>query len=209
MSIDDEAGELIAAAVTRLEEEDFVRAYREVPGLRRYLWQPLAALAFVGVAGGAAYAALGPPSDAVPVAGIAGLAFLAWIAYGRRQIPRTQWRSLPEHAKQLRFEIRRHRFRTRTERSAYELVYEDFYSWHETEHALYLEQHPNNFVIVPKSAFASAEEIRAASEHLARVIQPRAGHQATVLGLTAPMRTLLLWALLIALLSGLYALVRD
>ncbi|MBN8611720.1 MAG: YcxB family protein [Deltaproteobacteria bacterium] len=205
MSIDDDAGELIAAAVTRLEEEDFVRAYREVPGLRRYLWQPLAALALVGVAGGAAYAALGPPSDAVPVIGIAGLAFLAWIAYGRRQIPRTQWRSLPEHAKQLRFEIRRHRFRTRTERSAYELVYEDFYSWHETEHALYLEQHPNNFVIVPKSAFASAEEIRVASEHLARSIVTRPQKNAA----TNPVKTLMLWALLIALLSGLYALVRE
>lgn len=204
MSIDDEAGELVASAITRLEEEDFVRAYQEVPGLRRLLWQPVMALGVVTLGGGVAYAALFEPSGMLGIVVCVWLAILAWIAFTRRRIPQKQWRATPEHARQVRIEVRQHRFRTRTERNAVDIVYEDFYGSLETEHAFYLEQQGNYFVIIPKSAFASPEAIRAASEHFKRSIVRRKQKYA----LDNPLKTLILWALLIALMSGLYALLK-
>lgn len=208
VSIDDDAGELIAAGVTRLEEEDFVRAYREVPGLRRLRWSSVIALASLAVAGLSAYAALVDVNALLAMWSVFAVLFLAWFVRTRVRAPRTQWRALPEHERQLRFEVRTHRLRTRTERVAVDVMYEDLLGLLETEHAFYLERFPNQFTIIPKSAFATPEEIRAVSEHLARRVTTRPRND-TRFGIPRHTATLLLWALLVAMMSAVYALVRE
>src|SRR5688572_15196669 len=117
MSADDDAGELIATATTHLYEEDLVRAYRNVPLLRQILWGPVVGVGAVSLVGTVVFAMEVTRPGLVVVFAALCCAFVTVLALVRWRLPRAQWRATPEHARELRFEVRSRRFRTRTDRS--------------------------------------------------------------------------------------------
>ncbi len=206
MSVDDDAGELVAVAVTRIEEDDFVRAYREVPALRGLIRAPLVVLPGLAVVVGACVSLMpsASPGTYLPVTAVLFLVAtgLAWWRSAR--MPTRQWRALPEWQRQNPYEVRRRRFRSRTEKTAHDLAYEEMFSWLETASAFYLEQAPAHFIVLPKHAFESSAAIDAAREVFTAAIKGRAH---------PPKRprylyTFVLWVLLVAMFVTVYHLVR-
>lgn len=206
MSVDDDAGELVAVAVTRLEEDDFVRAYREVPSLRGLIRAPLVVLPGLAIVLGAILSLMPStsPSTVVPVTALVFLVAtgLAWWRSSR--LPQRQWRALQEWQRQNRYEVRRRRFRSRTEKTAHDLAYEEMFSWLETPSAFYLEQAPTHFIVLPKDAFESSAAIDAAREVFTAAIKGRAHPPKR----PRHLYTFVLWVLLIAMFVAVYHLVR-
>jgi hypothetical protein len=200
MSIDDDAGELVAAAVTRLEEEDFVRAYREVPVLRGLTQAPLVVFPGLAIVVSALISVISelPLGTNFAVMALVFLPVTAIMWWQQVRLPRRQWRVLAEWQRQNRYEVRRNRFRTRTERDAHDLAYPEIFGWLETPSAFYLEQGPANFIVIPKRAFQSSEEIDAAREVFAAQITGRIRPN------SRSRRTFVLWALLVALFAAVY-----
>jgi hypothetical protein len=206
MSNDDDAGELVVVGVARLEEDDFVRAYREVPALRRTLRLPLVGAVALAIVMAAYAFTLAPASRGSFLAFSALLALFAsvgvWWRFAR--LPRSQWRALAEWQRQTRYEVRRHRIRSRTEKSANDIAYEELFGWIETPHAFYLEQAPARFIVLPKRAFESSAELEAARGVFAAAIRARphpAGRRA--------LYTFLLWLLLVSVFVAFFQLTRG
>ncbi|HEY8430055.1 MAG TPA: YcxB family protein [Sandaracinaceae bacterium] len=206
MAVDDDAGELVAVAVTRVEEEDFVRAFQEVPALRAERRRTLVVL--VGMVVAVALLMVvspGGPNPAFPLLALLVAVLAGWIWWRVSTLPRRAWRALAEWQRQARYEVRARRFRTRTEKDAYDVDYQEFFGWHESPHAFYLERAPSQFVVLPKRAFEADDAVEAARRLFAAKIVGRPKPAARAHG----GRTLALWVLLVLAVVAIYQLVQS